>query len=189
MSSRIVRKNLFSYNWCFLRYRLQTAKQAYKSKQARGLVGYCDLPGQDLEGRLEIAALKNFMVRNFLKRNLIASHLLKLHHHLKPVSHWGQKPLTWCAYWTSFSQTREKGSTSSRKDDPKQHHKIFKTYLFSFWFTSSSYLQAFTRSSNIPSFIAPTRRKGQINICHSSPCFWKLLCHQGVHWRRKNIRD
>ena len=35
------------------------AKPAYKSNQARGLAGYRDLPGQDLEGRLEIAALKN----------------------------------------------------------------------------------------------------------------------------------
>ena len=54
--------------------------------------------GQDLEGRLGIAALKNFLEINFLKRYLIASHLLKLHHHLKPVSHGGQKPLTWCAF-------------------------------------------------------------------------------------------
>ena len=63
------------------------AKPAYKSNNARALAGYCDLPDQDLEGRLEIAALKNVMVRNVLKRYLIASHLLKLHHHLKPVSH------------------------------------------------------------------------------------------------------
>ena len=35
------------------------AKPAYKSNQANGLAGYRDLPGQDLEGRLEIAALKN----------------------------------------------------------------------------------------------------------------------------------
>ena len=77
------------------------AKPAYKSNQARveawHLAGYCDLPGQDLEGRLEIAALKNFMERKVLKRYLIASHLLKLHHYLKPFSHGGQKPLTWCA--------------------------------------------------------------------------------------------
>ena len=89
-------------SWCllyagFLRYRLQMAKPAYKSNQARGLAGYHDLPGQDLEGRLEIAALKNFMERNVLKRYLIASHLLKLHRHLKPVSHGGQKPHNWCA--------------------------------------------------------------------------------------------
>ena len=73
------------------------AKPAYISNQARGLAGYCDLPGQDLEGRLEIAALKNFLARNVLKRYLIASHLLKLQRHLKPVSHGGQKLLTWCA--------------------------------------------------------------------------------------------
>ena len=70
------------------------AKPTYKSNQARGPAGYCDLPGQDLEGRLEIAALKNFMGRNVLKRFSIAFQFLKLHRHLKPVSHGGQKPLT-----------------------------------------------------------------------------------------------
>ena len=55
------------------------AKPAYKLNKARGPAGYCNLPGQDLEGRLEIAALKNFMERNVFKRYLVAFHLLKLH--------------------------------------------------------------------------------------------------------------
>ena len=100
------------------------AKQAYKSNQARGLAGYRDLPGQDLEGMLEIAALKNW--NKSFERYLITSHLFKLHRHLKPVSHGGQKPLTWYASWTIFSQTGEKGSTSSWKDDPEQRNKILK---------------------------------------------------------------
>ena len=73
------------------------AKPAYKLNQARGPAGYCNLPGQDLEGRLEIAALKNFMERNVFKRYLVAFHLLTLHRNLKPVSHGGQKPLNLCA--------------------------------------------------------------------------------------------
>ena len=154
------------------------AKPAYKSNQGRGLAGYRDLPGQDLEGRLEIAALKHW--KKSFERYLIASHLFKLHRHLKPVvmedkSHFPGMPPE-----LSFLRLERRGAHHCERMIQNSMTRYWKNIFFLFWFTSSSSLlrvQAFTSSSNSPSFPTLTRRKGHINICSSFPCFWKLLCH------------